>query len=115
MVGGIAIFGPIVEEITYRGLLFNTVVERGSARAAILITAAVFSLVHLVGLDPGDAEGLGQITLTFIPPLVALFVVGLVLAIVRSRTGSLSAPIFLHGGFNLIQVLLLLFLPDAAS
>ena len=45
--------------------------------------------------------------------LLMLFAVGVVLAVVRVRTGSLSAPILLHSGFNLIQVLVLLFFPEA--
>lgn len=112
MVAGIAVFGPIIEELTFRGLLLKTILQRHSDTAAVIGSSVAFSLVHLVGLDPSEAttfmEGLGLL----LTPLIVLFVVGMVLAVVRIRTGSLSAPILLHSGFNLIQVLVLLFAPD---
>jgi len=112
MVAGIAVFGPIIEELTFRGLLLKTILQRHSTTVAVIGSSAAFSLVHLVGLDASGAEGAREIVGVLVTPLVVLFGVGLALAVVRVRTGSLSAPILLHSGFNLIQVLVLLFVPD---
>jgi membrane protease YdiL (CAAX protease family) len=112
MVAGIAVFGPIIEELTFRGLLMETILQRHSNTVAVVGSSAAFSLVHLVGLDPSGADGAMETLGVLLTPLIVLFAVGVVLAVVRIRTGSLSAPILLHSGFNLIQVLVLLFVPD---
>ena len=46
--------------------------------------------------------------------LVQTFLAGLVLAYVTQKSGKLSRAIFVHGGFNLITILVLFFLPDLA-
>jgi membrane protease YdiL (CAAX protease family) len=74
--------GPIVEELTFRGLGF-TLLERYGQLAAVIVVGAAFGLVH--GLVGG------------LPVLVAF---GIGLAILRSRTRSLYPPIVLHALFN---------------
>ena len=99
---GVVILGPVAEELLYRGLTLQTVLQGGRPPAlAATVSAAVFSLAHLA--DPSLFSTTGAVTLT------TLFLLGLFLGAVRIRTGGLGAPIFVHSGFNLITVLVVLF------
>lgn len=106
---GVVILGPAAEELLYRGLALQTVLQGGRPPAlAATVSAAVFSLVHLA--DPSLFSAAGAVTLT------TLFLLGLFLGAVRIRTGGLGAPIFIHSGFNLTSVLAVLFTdPEWAS
>ena len=106
---GVVILGPVAEELLYRGLTVQTVLQGGRPPAlAATVSAAVFSLVHLA--DPSLFSTAGAVTLT------TLFLLGLFLGAVRIRTGGLGAPIFVHSGFNLTSVLAVLFTdPEWAS
>lgn len=99
---GVVILGPVAEELLYRGLTLQTVLQGGRPPAlAATVSAAVFALAHLA--DPSLFSTTGAVTLT------TLFLLGLFLGAVRIRTGGLGAPIFVHSGFNLITVLVVLF------
>jgi membrane protease YdiL (CAAX protease family) len=77
-----AVVGPIVEELTFRGLGF-TLLERYGQTTAIVVIGISFGLWH--GL---------------IQALPVLIVFGTGLAYLRSRTGSIYPGIFLHAAFN---------------
>lgn len=79
----IAIVAPIVEETTYRGLGFAAVGSSFGPLAAILVTGIAFGLSH---------------GLVVALPVLSLF--GVLLAVLRWRTGSLYPPIVLHALFN---------------
>jgi membrane protease YdiL (CAAX protease family) len=100
---GVAVVTPIVEELTFRGLLLRYLEERVTPRRALVISAAVFGLFHVLGTN-GTAGA--------VIALVQTFLAGLVLAYVTQKSGKLSRAIFLHGGFNLITILILFFFPD---
>ena len=74
---------PFVEEVTFRGLLYPALKRRIGAAAAAVLSAALFSLVHW-----------------HLPTAPAIFTLGLALAYVYERTGTLSAPIAFHAMFN---------------
>ena len=100
VVVGVVILGPIAEELLYRGLVMQTVLQGGRPPAlAVTVSAAVFALAHLA--DPSLYSAAGAVTLT------VLFLFGLFLGVVRMRTGGLGAAVFVHSGFNLTTVLLL--------
>ena len=81
----VVIGAPIAEEIFFRGLLFGSLRARlGFIRAAV-ISAAVFGLFHVQPLL-----------------ILVMFFVGLGLAILYERRGSLVAPIAAHAVFNII-------------
>lgn len=77
---------PVFEEYIFRGLLFGSLARswagRWGGRAAVLVSAAVFALLH--------------------PPLALapVFGLGLVTAFAYQRTGSLAAPIIAHALYN---------------
>lgn len=91
---GVVVVAPVVEELVFRGLLLRSLLRRMSPGWAVAVSAAVFGLVHLA--DPGAA--------VVVPGLVAL---GLLTGVEATRTGSLSRPILLHAGFNLLTVVAL--------
>ncbi|MEM7126854.1 MAG: type II CAAX endopeptidase family protein [Chloroflexota bacterium] len=75
----IAIIAPIAEELLFRGMLYPLLRKRLSVWPAIVLNAALFSVVH------------------FIPVLMpVLFVVGLMLAWVREQSNSIIPSIILH-------------------
>lgn len=88
---GLVFLGPIAEEIVFRGMLLPALLRRGR-QLAVIVSSALFALIHLV--DPSAA---------FSVPF--LFVLALVLANERLRTGGLGRPIAIHAGFNLVTVI----------
>ena len=75
--------GPIVEEILFRGIIYDTLCTFVPAGAAVLFQGMLFGSVHG----------------TIIWMIYALFM-GCVLGYVRKRTGSLRPCILMHIAFN---------------
>jgi membrane protease YdiL (CAAX protease family) len=73
------IIAPIAEEIVFRGYLYKAFRDRFKPSYAIVLSAALFSAIHLELLAAAP-----------------LFVIGVVLAYVYEKTGNLMAPITLH-------------------
>jgi hypothetical protein len=74
-----AIIAPIVEELLFRGLLYQWLRGRAGIAVAVIASAALFSVVH------------------FIPLLMpALFAVGVILALAFEWSKSLWVTITLH-------------------
>jgi membrane protease YdiL (CAAX protease family) len=87
----VAIFGPIFEEILFRGFLFEGFrYSRIGAAGAIIVTSVLWAGSHL-------QYGLFQIAW--------IFVLGVALGLVRYRTGSLWAPILMHIFNNMVAIL----------
>jgi membrane protease YdiL (CAAX protease family) len=83
-----AIIAPIVEEILFRGLLYQWLRAHTSVAVAVIVSAAIFSAVHVIPL--------------LFP---ALFVVGVILALVFEWTRSLWTTIALHFLQNSLAVI----------
>ena len=92
---------PVTEELLHRGVLLRAVAHR-SRRFVIVVTALVFSLVHVIGLDPDRPLASAAVVL---PPI---FMLGLTLAWVTLRAKRLGPAIFVHSGWNLLAVIVLL-------
>ncbi|HYF52175.1 MAG TPA: type II CAAX endopeptidase family protein [Planctomycetota bacterium] len=77
---------PLCEEYIFRGLIFRGLRRSMPALSAILMSAAIFAIVH--------------------PPLgvVPVFVMGALAGFAFERTGLLLAPILAHGVYNYIVV-----------
>lgn len=82
------IIAPLCEELFFRGYLFAVLKEAGM-KGVPAITALFFALVH--GIDG-----------MFIPRLL----LGLLLAFLMLRLGSLPAAVIVHAAYNLVIVLL---------
>lgn len=74
-----AIIAPVAEEIIFRGYLYKAFRDRFKPSYAIVMSAALFSVLHLELLAT-----------------VQLFVIGIALGYVYEKTGNLVAPITLH-------------------
>jgi uncharacterized protein len=84
----IAVVAPLAEELFFRGMIYPVMRRRWGPTGAISLNALVFALAH------------------FIPILMpGLFFVGLILAWVRERSGSVWPGILLHMLQNGIVVL----------
>lgn len=95
------VLAPVTEELTFRGVLLKTQSHR-SPRMIMVVTALVFTVFHLLGLDPSRMLSAAAV---FLPQL---FIVGLVLAWVTLRTKRLGPAIFIHSGFNLLAAVVFL-------
>lgn len=90
-VASAAVGAPLLEEIIYRGLLQGAAVRAiGRPWAAIVLTSAVFTVVHL-GAAPPYA-------------LPTLFVLGVALGVAMERTGRLGVCVAMHAGFNIVNL-----------
>lgn len=123
-----ALFGSIIEEWLFRGLLLGIWLRIFKPKAALLTVSFIFAFVHF--LTPPEHAALAEPSAPFAgfqmlglifghflnPQFIAaeflvLFVIGLILGATRIRTGSLWFPIGLHAGwilafksFNLLHV-----------
>lgn len=84
------VVAPVSEELYFRGFLYPAMRARLGAPLAIIASAAIFGLLHFD-------------LLRFVP----LAVGGAGLAWLYERTGSLYVPMFAHGFWNFIMLLLL--------
>lgn len=109
----VGIVAPVVEELFFRGLLFegyrkrrnlrwlelllprrrrpDTTSDRWNLRVAIIFSSLIFSVVHF--------------QLILVP---ALFAVGVVLAVLTHRTGRLGPAVWAHAAFNATTLVTLL-------
>ncbi|MBV9789452.1 MAG: CPBP family intramembrane metalloprotease [Chloroflexi bacterium] len=88
-----AIIAPVVEEMLFRGLLYQWLRNHIGAVGAILLSGAIFSAVHFISVL-----------------LLPLFVIGVLLAAVFEWTRSLWITITLHFFQNAMAIGLLFFL-----
>lgn len=92
----VGIGAPLAEEFLFRGFLFSALASsRIGIIGASLLTSAGWAVIHSYSL-----AGLAQI-----------FVIGLILAAILVRTGSLRVTIFCHALYNSILVTLLILYP----
>lgn len=111
-----AVAAPLVEEWVFRGLLLGLWLRFAKPAAACIGTSLLFAFLHFMSPPEGSAiadpahalagfDLLGKILLHFTDPLffvtdfLTLFVVGLILAWARVRTGALWFSIGLHAGW----------------
>lgn len=84
----VSLAAPIAEEAFFRGYLFAGLREHTSLRGAVLVSAALFALVHVLPLS--------------MPPL---FVLGTLFALLYHQTGSIWPAVVLHSSMNTLAVL----------
>jgi len=81
----------VSEELACRGILYQGFLERFGMRGAILLSTALFGVVHLLnGFTTGDFGAAALQSLT-------AFMSGIVFLAIRIRTGSLLPGMLLHG------------------
>lgn len=82
------VFAPPVEEWAFRGMLLRRWRARWGLPVAVFATSALFAVLHPVNL-------------------AGAFTLGVALAAISARTGSLAIPIATHALYNLFVTLLL--------
>lgn len=85
----VIVFAPVVEELLFRGMLLPAFRRWMRLWPAILITGAIFAITHYYPI--------------VIPPIFAL---GVLLAYVTDRTGSIVPAMVAHASFNSVGFLL---------
>ncbi len=92
----LCLLGPIAEECVFRGGIMRPLLMRGvNPWIAILVSSVVFALVH------GNMVQIGY-----------AFIMGLVLAVIYYRTGSLLVTSLCHVLNNTVTAVMMLTLPD---
>lgn len=93
------IIAPFIEELLFRGLIFNSLRQKNMVWAH-LISAFIFGLLHvysyILAVDMSE-------WIKLIPYMMA----GLSFSIVYEKRQTIIAPIILHAAKNLIAVLLM--------
>lgn len=84
----LGILGPVVEELVYRGFVYQRFRRKCSRPAAVILTALLFGVFHL----------------NFVQGLYA-FVVGCYLGLIVAKTDSVIIAMAAHMAVNLIAVL----------
>jgi len=84
----VAVAAPIGEEMFFRGFVFNLLRHRTSFTSAVWLSAALFAVLHASVKN-------------FLPILV----IGVLLARLYARTGSLWSSVVMHGTFNFLSAM----------
>ncbi len=94
LISAFLLFGPLGEELLFRGLIYGyaRMMWPSSATIAIMISTVAFSLHH-ISLNSAPL-GLATAQLVFTVPM------GIVLALLRERTGSLWPGFLVHVATN---------------
>ncbi|MGA1821341.1 MAG: lysostaphin resistance A-like protein [Thermoplasmatota archaeon] len=87
---GLVLIAPLVEEIFFRGTLYAVIDRNLGVYPAILITSVVFSIMHF---DPVQA--------------LPLFLLGILMGWLRSRSDSIIPSLVVHSANNLLALVLI--------
>jgi uncharacterized protein len=94
LVFGAVVVGPFAEELFYRGMLFPALRRRLPLWPAMGLSGVLFGLSHL------------QTTLEgYLLVLIIIIPLGMFLAWVYERRGTLVVPVLAHAVFNLVQLI----------
>jgi len=103
----------VIEETFLRGAMLTAIQRESGAKAAILLTALLYATVHFLGsyrVQPAHVDagsGIDMLTHTLgvfaqpshiVDSFLCLLVIGVLLGMVRVRTGNIAAPIGFHAG-----------------
>ena len=91
LLGLAMIVAPAAEEILFRGILLPLLMKRLGAGPAVILSSALFALIHL-----------------HVPSFFPLFVLAVGLALAYIYTRSLWVPIMMHALFNGMNLAILL-------
>ncbi len=88
----VVFLGPLGEELLFRGYLLPRLARQLGAVPALLLSSAVFALLHP----------------HYSAQMLLIFFFGLILGWARLRSGGLKAPLLLHMGLNAFSAFMLL-------
>ncbi len=82
------VLAPVAEELLFRGVLLPALSRRFGVGAAIVVSSALFALMHM-----------------HVPGLVPLFLLSIALSVAYIYTRSVIVPIVMHMVFNSVSLL----------
>jgi len=91
----VSLFGPIIEEVFFRGFMYSVIRKRLGVLTAAFLSASIFSLLH-----------------TNIAGFLPIMTLGVLLAYLYEATGSLTASITVHIVHNSIIVGFMFFIKE---
>lgn len=94
----VGVGAPFMEELVFRGFLYGVAKRFTHWSYAAVASAMFFAIVH------------GNV-MSFLP----LTLLGLLFTAAYERTQNLLVPMFMHGMFNICQVLLIFYVPQIAQ
>lgn len=80
-------FGPLMEELFFRGFLYPVLARQTGTVLAVLLTSLPFGLIHYLQYKSWAA-------------VLVITLVGVVLTVVRAVTKSVAASFLVHVGYN---------------
>lgn len=83
------IIGPILEELIFRGIIYNKLKEFNSIKKSMIISTIIFSLMHFNIID-----------------IVYTLLIGYILVNIYEKNKNLKYPIILHISLNISVILL---------
>jgi hypothetical protein len=92
------VFAPIVEELTFRVLVFNALTKYAPVAVAAIVSGILFGAEHVLGKSPGQL-----LTIAF-----PLALTGIVLAYVYATTRCFWSNVTTHACFNGVQLIALI-------
>lgn len=93
------LFVGFLEEVIFRGLLFNAM-KKDNIKSAVIVSSITFGMGHIVNLINGSGAELLPNLLQVIYAAAA----GFMLVMLYLKSESLIAPIVFHGVFNALSV-----------
>ncbi len=92
MIMSVVVLAPLVEEVAFRGVALGCLLARGwPPLHAALLTSTLFTVLHF----------------QYVPlALIPVFLIGMFLAWLRIRSGSMAAPVLAHMAANGITLLM---------
>jgi uncharacterized protein len=87
-------FGPLMEELFFRGFLYPVLARRLGVFQGIILTALPFGLIHM--FQYGYAWGV----------VLLIFLMGVVCTAVRAVTRSVASSFLVHVGYNATEMLI---------
>ena len=88
------ILTSVTEELCFRGFVYRVLLKRFDMKKAVVLSAAIFALVHPHYLNDSVASSL------------AVFAIGTLAAVLVNKTRSLAAPLILHMSYNMVSICL---------
>jgi len=102
-IAAIAVAPAVCEEILFRGLLTPVFHRAMGSTVAIVLSAALFGVIHVDGLRDGSS-------VYYRVPFA--FVLGMLMAKLRIDTGSLWPPMIAHATLNATTFLVVIFIEE---
>ncbi len=98
----VVVIGPVYEEVLFRGFLFAGLQQsRLGIAGTIVVTGLAFALLHSAQYESAI--------------IAQIYVLGILLGLVRWKTGSLWSSILLHAVWNLMQMIIMTFFPALST